>query len=107
MLRLYPPKSEKGPDESVCATLRRHRNGSPSAGTRIASCVMPPPFFHGTAVKDDWRMILRAVGTRESYSRQPEFFLTAPLMQSCLFQTGSIASALDTAISQPAATCGA
>jgi hypothetical protein len=33
---------------------------------------MPPPFFHGTAVKDDWRMILRAVGTRKSYSRQPE-----------------------------------
>jgi hypothetical protein len=38
------------------ATLTRQRNGSPLAGTRIASCVMPPPFFQGVALKEDLRM---------------------------------------------------
>ena len=57
----------------MCATLTRHRKESPPAGTRIASCVIPPPFFQGSAVNEDLRMILRAVGTHESYSRQPQF----------------------------------
>src|SRR5471030_2526743 len=51
------------------ATLTRQRKASPPAGTRSASCVMPPPFFQATAVKEDLRMILRAVGTHKSYSR--------------------------------------
>ena len=57
----------------MCATLTRHWKGSPPAGTRMASCVMPPQFFQGVAVNDERRMIVKAVGTRESYSRQPEF----------------------------------
>lgn len=56
----------------MCATLTRQRKESPPAGTRIASCVMPPPFFQGIGVKEDLRMILTAAGTRESYSRQPQ-----------------------------------
>lgn len=39
------------------ATLTRQRNGSAFAGTRMASCVIPPPFFHGVALNDDLRMI--------------------------------------------------
>jgi len=46
----------------MCATLTRHWKGSPPAGSRMASYVMPPPFFQGVAVKDAWRMILKAVG---------------------------------------------
>jgi hypothetical protein len=45
------------PDASMCATLTRQRNGSPLSGTRSASCVMPPPFFQGVALKDALRMI--------------------------------------------------
>ena len=41
----------------MCATLTRQRNGSPLDGMRMASCVMPPPFFQGVAVKEDLRMI--------------------------------------------------
>jgi len=37
--------------------LTRQRNGSPVAGTRIISWVIPPPFFHGTGTSDDLRMI--------------------------------------------------
>src|SRR5580698_1915357 len=33
---------------------------------------MPPPFFHGVALKVDLRMILMSAGTRESYSRHPQ-----------------------------------
>src|SRR5580700_5474501 len=58
ILRSYPEKSENGPDESICATLTRHRKTSPVGGTRIASWVMPPPFFHGVAVKEARRTIL-------------------------------------------------
>jgi len=57
LLRLYAAKSENGPDASICATLTRQRNGSPLAGSRIASCVIPPPFFQGVAVKEALRMI--------------------------------------------------
>jgi len=43
----------------MCATLTRQRNESPVAGTRIASCVMPPPFFQGAALNEDLRMICK------------------------------------------------
>jgi hypothetical protein len=33
----------------MLATLTRHRKASAPAGTRIASCVVPPPFLHGVA----------------------------------------------------------
>src|SRR5216684_6615125 len=56
ILRLYSANSEKGPDASMSATLTRQRNGSPLAGTRISSCVMPPPFFQGVVVNDDLRI---------------------------------------------------
>ena len=56
ILRLYSANSENGPDASMCATLTRQRKGSPLAGTRIASWVMPPPFFQGVAVKEALRM---------------------------------------------------
>ncbi len=41
----------------MSATLTRQTKVSPPAGTRMASWVMPPPFFQGVAVKDDRRMI--------------------------------------------------
>lgn len=56
-MRWYAAKSEKGPETSIRATLTRQRNATPLAGTRIASWVMPPPFFQGVAVKADCRMI--------------------------------------------------
>src|SRR5216684_4206312 len=56
ILRLYSANSENGPDASTSATLTRQRKGSPLAGTRIASCVIPPPFFQGVAVNEALRM---------------------------------------------------
>src|SRR5450631_1464659 len=61
ILRQYPVKLEKGPEASIWAMLTRQRNGSPVAGTRIISWVIPPPFFHGTGATDDLRIICIAV----------------------------------------------
>jgi len=54
----------------MCATLTRQRNESPLAGTRIASCVTPPPFFQGAATNDDRRMICSGEFGTPAFYRQ-------------------------------------
>ena len=52
---------DRGPD--ALGLIAEVKKASPSAGNRMASCVMPPPFFQGLAVNEDLRTICRAAGT--------------------------------------------